>query len=357
MANDNLKDNLALSMTIAAFVGISWFVGTETIVALFITFKHRTGLYFWSILIAACGVILQPLAILLADYDIWTDPKGSISAIYLTWLIMVVPQSWVLYSRLHLVLHERGLLKTIRNTLIINSVIFSIPTIVLGTISQTVAPSLLTVNDAWDKVQFIAFFIQETSLGALYIYNTGRYLRNVSALKMSRANKPSDAFQKERHVILRYLVYINIGIIILDSAVLAIESAGFFDLQGALKPAVYAVKLKVELIILNLLVKSVELGNSKGQLDRRNDAYRQARYSRQITDPGYHHTVPDWDHSTPALNLAKSRSQNTLDIASDVELMETHMRTSLTSQRSHTSQVHAILPLETYGESSRQVSL
>jgi hypothetical protein len=67
-------------------------------------FKKRRGLYFWSCALSSWGVILQPVFIILADFGVWTDLRGSITMIYLTWFIMVVPQSWVLYSRLHLIM-------------------------------------------------------------------------------------------------------------------------------------------------------------------------------------------------------------------------------------------------------------
>lgn len=45
---------------------------------------------------------------------------------------MVVPQSWVLYSRLHLLLREAKVLKMLRLVLVFNSVAFSVPTIIIG---------------------------------------------------------------------------------------------------------------------------------------------------------------------------------------------------------------------------------
>lgn len=98
-----IKGDLPVSMTMSAFAGISCYIGAEISISLFTRFKRRHGIYFWSCALCAWGVILQPLFIILADFDVWTNLKGSITMIYLTWLIMVVPQSWVLYSRLHLV--------------------------------------------------------------------------------------------------------------------------------------------------------------------------------------------------------------------------------------------------------------
>lgn len=83
---DDLREDLPMSMAIAAFTGISWFIGAEINTSLFILFKRRRGLYFWSAALCSWGVVLQPLFIILADYGIWGDFKGSITMIYLTWV-------------------------------------------------------------------------------------------------------------------------------------------------------------------------------------------------------------------------------------------------------------------------------
>ena len=136
----NLKEDLRMSMIIAAFTGISWFIGAEINTSLFLLFKRRRGLYFWSAALCSWGVVLQPLFIILADFGIWTDFKGSITMIYLTWLIMVVPQSWLLYSRLHLIANHGTLLRWIKVILIFTSIVFSVPTIIMGTIAVSICP-------------------------------------------------------------------------------------------------------------------------------------------------------------------------------------------------------------------------
>jgi hypothetical protein len=131
----DLRKDLRMSMIIAAFTGISWFIGAEINTSLFLLFKRRRGLYFWSAALSSWGVVLQPLFIILADYGVWTDLKGSISMIYLTWMIMVVPQSWLLYSRLHLIANQTSMLRWIKFILIFTSIVFSVPTIIMGTIA------------------------------------------------------------------------------------------------------------------------------------------------------------------------------------------------------------------------------
>lgn len=129
---DAIKQDLPMAMTMAAFAGISWYIGAELNVSLFLIFKRRRGLYFWSCALGSWGVILQSLFIILADFGVWTNLSGSITFIYLSWVLMVIPQSWVLYSRLYLLMQHDNMLRWVRTVLIFNSIVFGITTIPLG---------------------------------------------------------------------------------------------------------------------------------------------------------------------------------------------------------------------------------
>ena len=102
--------------------------------------------------------------------------------------------------------------------------------------------------------------MQETSLSALYIYETQHFLRDNNLLQRSFDNTPSptgtNRFRKNR-MLLWQLIYTNILVIVLDIALLGIQYADMFYLQGAFKPCVYGVKLRVEFVVLNRLIKSV----------------------------------------------------------------------------------------------------
>lgn len=131
----DIRKDLPMSMTMAAFIGISWYIGIEVNISLFLFFKRRRGVYFWSCALVSWGVILQPLFIILADFGVWEDQVPSIILVYLTWGIMVVPQSWVLFSRLHLLMRSVKTLRVIKLVLIFNSVALPIPTLIVGTLA------------------------------------------------------------------------------------------------------------------------------------------------------------------------------------------------------------------------------
>ncbi|KAI0458588.1 integral membrane protein [Xylaria acuta] len=258
---DSIKNDLPMAMTMAAFAGISWYIGAELNVSLFLFFKRRRGLYFWSCALGSWGIITQSLFIILADFGVWTDLKGSITLIYLSWVLMVIPQSWVLYSRLYLLMQHDSLLRWVRAALIFNTIVFGITTIPLGILAQTVMPSLASVNVVWDRLQTTVFFVQETVLSILYIWQTRKYLADLSPLleqsQTSIDSSTARAKTSKTKTMLHHLVYINLLIISLDIALLGVQYANLFYLQGAFKPAIYGVKLKLEFVILNRLIKSI----------------------------------------------------------------------------------------------------
>jgi hypothetical protein len=141
----DIKEDLPEAMTMAAFTGIAWYIAIELNIRLFFLFRRRRGLYFWSCALCSWGVLIQPLTILLADFEVITNLYASIILIYLSWWIMVIPQSLVLYSRLHLVMRDVKYLRWVLYMIIFNTIVFSIPTIIMGVIAVSlISPRYLS---------------------------------------------------------------------------------------------------------------------------------------------------------------------------------------------------------------------
>ncbi|TWU73483.1 hypothetical protein ED733_000775 [Metarhizium rileyi] len=267
---EDIKSDLVTSMTMAAFLGIAWYISIEMNVTLFVVFKRRHGMYFWSCALSSWGIILQCVLIVLADFGVWKDLLPAIILIYLTWCMMVVPQGWMLYSRLHLLMQSKKTLLILKYIILFNSVVFSIPTMVIGTLAQatTVNPNLMSINLVWDRIQLIVFFAQETTLSMLYLLQTRKYLKNRQLLQQRHTPSSSQATNrsqpKEQKAILWQVVYINILVLALQVALLGIQCANLFYLQSAIKPGIYAIKLKLEFVALNQLIHTVTKPNSAG---------------------------------------------------------------------------------------------
>ncbi|CAO2654978.1 Nn.00g117110.m01.CDS01 [Neocucurbitaria sp. VM-36] len=241
---------LPTAMSAAAFLGIAWYLCAELNIRLLIRASRRRSLYFWSCLACSWGIILHSIIITLTDFKVWTGSYGSIVLILLTWCTYVVAQSFVLYSRLNLVLKNENIGRYVLIMILANSIIFGGGTVILSLIARHpgMINRLSRVNLIWDKVQLSVFFAQETLIGLLYIRDTAAHLKNMTLLGTNKKTIRRN---------LRHLIVVNIFIIILDCSLIGLCFAGYFFLQGFYKVAVYAIKLRTEFTILNQLRSSL----------------------------------------------------------------------------------------------------
>ncbi|EEQ84525.1 hypothetical protein RJZ56_000131 [Blastomyces dermatitidis] len=249
-AADKLKEDLPVAMAMAAFVGISWYIGAELNIRLFLIFKRKRGLYFWSCCLCSWGVILQSLLIILVDFGVLRHMWVAMALIYATWWLMVVPQAVVLYSRLHLVIWNRKHLRYVLYMIIFTVIFISIPTMLLGIFAQAGGnPTVLRVNAVWDRIQVSIFFVEETIISILYVIETRRRLENLRTL----GERHNTIYQ-----VMHHLIYTNLLVICLDISLLGLSYSKHFYIQAAYKPCVYGLKLRVEFSILNRLISSLQ---------------------------------------------------------------------------------------------------
>src|SRR6266516_1773236 len=100
----------ATAMTESAFMTITFYNVIELHFLLFSTFKRWRGLYFWSVFASTWGVALNGLGVLIKTFELTDNTPAHImpviTILILGWYLMVTGQSVVLYSRLHLVVHN-----------------------------------------------------------------------------------------------------------------------------------------------------------------------------------------------------------------------------------------------------------
>ncbi|KAI4961729.1 hypothetical protein J4E86_000758 [Alternaria arbusti] len=249
------------SMAASAFLGIAWFICIELNIRLLYRATRRS-LYFWSCLLCSWGLVVHGISIILANFNKWTS-YSAIVFIYLSWLVFVVAQSFVLYSRLGLVWRNTKKDRYILYMITTNSVIFGLTTVLFGMIAARLSSQatrhprfsarLEKANLIWDKVQVAAFFTQESVIGFLYIWQTSKYFQSLELLGNSRRTTRDN---------LRNLIAVNVLIIMLDASVLGLAYSGRFFMQGFYKVAVYAVKLRTEFTILNQLRQALAGGST-----------------------------------------------------------------------------------------------
>ncbi|KAF7548858.1 hypothetical protein G7Z17_g6791 [Cylindrodendrum hubeiense] len=169
----------------------------ELLGLIFITFKKRTGLYFWSILLASFGAIPYCVGWIIVYFDLTYD-----------WIGMIIDSiGWVLVVT-----------------------------------AQTKA-GFNAVFNVLEKVQMTCFCLQEFILSGLYIWKT------VDILKT--------AFGSKRRF-MWHLCAINVFIVIMDIGLLAIEYKSYFVWEQGIKVVVYSIKLKLEFAVLGELIDFVQ---------------------------------------------------------------------------------------------------
>ncbi|KAF2657317.1 hypothetical protein K491DRAFT_595266 [Lophiostoma macrostomum CBS 122681] len=250
MARDNgigkdYEISYAIALTLISFLAIAMYNVVELTMVIFTTFKRRHGLYFYSLLVATWGIIPYSLGFFLKFYKLTGSSALYITLIAVGWPCMITGQSLVLYSRLHLI--TRSTVSGYRWVLIMiiaDAFICHVPVIILLYGANSSSPaSFLSPYSIYEKVQITIFFIQEVIISSIYVYKTMQLLRSEGNIR-----------GRNSRTVMRHLVWVNLMIIALDVTLLAIEYAGYYDIQTTYKAAVYSVKLKMEFSILNKLL-------------------------------------------------------------------------------------------------------
>lgn len=239
---------------IVAFVALALYNALELNVIVFSTFRRFRGLYFWSFLAAANGIIPHSIGFLLKNVVGSQDYGLYITLVAIGWVPMVTGQSLVLYSRLHLIFWNDSWLRMILGMIVANVFVLHVPIIILmyGANSSQ-RNSWVQPYIAYEKVQVTLFFLQELIISAVYIKSCFSFFDTRDSLY-------GDAVPKMR----RHLLLVNVFVILLDVPILCLEYTDFYDIQTAYKALVYSVKLKMEFRILDRLV---EMTNERHAVD------------------------------------------------------------------------------------------
>ncbi|EKV09945.1 integral membrane protein [Penicillium digitatum] len=231
----------------AAFAALAWYNAIELIIICFFSFKRWNGTYFWSLLVSSVCIVPYGLGFVLLFFSTGVTPWLCVTLVVLGWCGMVTGQSVVLWSRLHLVLQNRKLLRGVLWMICIDAVLFHLPTTVLlyGTVAHP-RSRWARGYDTMERVQVVGFCLQELTISSIYVWET------IKLLRLRPEGRPQG--------ILNQLLVINILILILDIAVVVIEYVGYYAVQVLFKPVAYSVKLKFEYAILGKLIAVVRGG-------------------------------------------------------------------------------------------------
>lgn len=229
----------ASALVVLLCTGISLSNAIELVLLVITTFKKRSGLYFWSLLVTSFAVLPYSIGFLIYYIRITPLLLGDIMN-NIGWIIMVCGQSVVLYSRLGIIYHNPKVLRLILVMIVADGAVFYLITTIVhyGTYSNN--KTFLTGAHIMEKIQMTGFSIQEFIISGFYVREVIRY----------------DKIVKQDHArrTVWELFVINIIIVVLDVALLTLEYLDFTILEQAFKGLAYSFKLKMEFAILGKLV-------------------------------------------------------------------------------------------------------
>lgn len=211
------------------------------------TFKRRNTLYFWSILLTSWGIMSHSTGIIL-KWFVGRCP-WTVNTAFATfgWWGMVTGQSLVLYSRLHLVVRDKRVLRFVLTMVIVDFLLFQVPTTVLTFGSNQKNPGMwLKIYNIYERIQLIVFTLQELTISIIYIR---------AAFKMLQ---PGDSAKAE--TTRKLLIYLNILCIVLDVIFVIQVYVGDWVYKTGTQSLAYAIKLSIEFIVLNKLMDIYRLG-------------------------------------------------------------------------------------------------
>lgn len=244
----SVRGDFARACAAAVFIGIACYNSVELIILCFITFKRYSGMYFWSLLVSSICIIPFALGYLLFIFEIYRG-YFAVTLVTVGWWGMVTGQSLVLWSRLHLLVHNRMVMRGTLGMIIINAIIFHIPGSVLefGALN-TKGGNFSRGFDIFERIQLVAFSAQEILLSTMYAWEVTKLLNL----------RPRGHYKRT----LTYLLVVNLLLILMDAAIIAIEYSDYFLMQVTVKAMIYSVKLKLEYAILGKLVGLLPMPSS-----------------------------------------------------------------------------------------------
>ncbi|KAF4344242.1 hypothetical protein FBEOM_1836 [Fusarium beomiforme] len=224
---------------------LSLYNAIELLTLISLTFKRKAGLYFWSILIASFGIIPYCLGWLIVYFDLVHDYVGmAIETV--GWILVISGQSVVLYSRLHLIITDIRILRSVLIMIIINGLIWhTTMTVLLFGSEYSPRDNRRGFNNVFniaEKISISLFYLQELIISGLYIWKSMEVLRT--------------AFGDTKGMLYK-LFTINLVIVLLDIALLVIEFYDLYVWEQGIKLVTYSIKLKLEFAVLSELIEFV----------------------------------------------------------------------------------------------------
>ncbi|KAI9798502.1 MAG: hypothetical protein M1833_004769 [Piccolia ochrophora] len=236
---------------IAAMAAVTWYNCFEISIQIWSIFRRRSGIYYWSLIATSAGIALLQIAHILK----WLV-DGPHFALYTTfifvgWYGMIIGESLVLYSRLHLVIRNRNIIRSVLIMIVAGSITMLPPTtIFLFGSNSSFSEFWLPKFKIMERLQVTYFSLQEITITVIYIWAAVKLLSPTYAVSV--------------RAVMTFFVSCMSLIILMDVGIVIAEFVNWYNIQAALKPFIYSIKLKLEFAFLNQLLYLARSGFAKG---------------------------------------------------------------------------------------------
>ena len=254
MASCNqLNGQRAAEALVLGFAGATFWICGELVAQLAFRFTSWRTLYPWyldfsetsrtcgltfrrTILISTLGTIVITGSHILNHLG--NAPTTSLILEATGWICMVTGFALVLYSRLHILINDRRVLRACLGIIVINALICHPPVIVASVYTGIHKKTLLRAGFCLD----VLFVLQENVFALLYIFSFVKFVGGWHV-------------DKEAKAVLRNLILAEVIVFCTDITPLSLLYAQAYVPREAIHPFCYAVKLTIEFWILNDLVR------------------------------------------------------------------------------------------------------
>ncbi|KAF4969522.1 hypothetical protein FSARC_3252 [Fusarium sarcochroum] len=219
---------------------ISIYNGIELLALIFTSSRRHNDLYYWSLAVAAFGLLPYATGWLIRYLDVIGDIADMLIN-DIGWILLTTGQALVLYSRLHLIVKSATVLWFVKWMIIANAVVWHCTiTVLLFTVSPQRKHDYDGAYVRVQKAQLTFFCVQNFILSGFYIWKTTEIIRKKIAEHQTRR-------------IIWQLLGINVLIVLIDITLLVVCFTNNFLWQQGIKAVFYSVKLKLEFAILGKL--------------------------------------------------------------------------------------------------------
>ena len=267
-----------------AFLALTFWLILDVNVGIYRVFKKKRGLYYWSLIIGTWACAISTIGNVLKNLTPQYGPK-----IWPLWTLMInggwslyaTAECIVLYSRLHLVNRSPKVQRRILWFIIIGSFVLILPNWVFifpaYDVNSTKVSSIWSPRQAIiDRTSQLGFTIIESTISAIYIWSLAKLLRVKSTVR--------------QRVVMRDLIRVNVIVIAFDLVITILIFLNQTNLSFSVQDFTYALKFKLEFVVLNQLMAVAAKGLRK-------DSFAERRYN---------YPEPKSDHSTGTSSTDKA---------------------------------------------------